>query len=333
MPTWGEILKELSSHPNAQGRPDFDAIRRGYLTELAAHTGRDTILYATKWTQGGDVDPGKISIVEEDVQGLMEVVRGLRSGKLDIVIHSPGGSPEATEAIVTYLRSRFEHIRLIVPQAAMSAATLLACACDEVVLGAHSSLGPIDPQMILPSRDTVQVFPAQAILDQFERAKEECKDPQLLGAWIPVLSHYGPALLMQCVNALALAESLASEWLAKWMLRADPDGAAKAAKIAATLKDHTHFKSHARHISREKAREMGFVVSDLESDQRLQDLVLSIFHTSTQTFDGTPAVKLIENQHGRAFIKMQQQVALQVPFPLMIPPQPQPNAPDGGQAN
>lgn len=326
MPTWGEILNELASHRTPQGRPDFDLVRRRYLAELANHTKRDTILYATKWTQGGDVDPGKISITEEDVQGLMEVVKGLRSKKLDLIVHSPGGSPEATEALVAYLRARFDHIRVIVPHVAMSAATLLACASDEIVMGAHSSLGPIDPQFLLGGQFGVLALPAQAILDQFERAKEECKDPQLLGAWLPMLNQFGPALLMQCENALALAENLACEWLETWMLRSDPERSTKARSIARTLKDHKEFKSHSRHISREKAAKMGLLVTELERDPTLQDLVLSVFHTTTQTFDGTPAVKLIENHEGRAFIKIQQQMQLPMQIPVLIEPPTPPHA-------
>jgi len=56
-------------------------------------------------------------------------------------LHSPGGSIEAAEAIVTYLRSKFAHIRAIVPHSAMSAATMIAMACDEIVMGKHSFLG------------------------------------------------------------------------------------------------------------------------------------------------------------------------------------------------
>jgi ClpP class serine protease len=56
----------------------------------------------------------------------MGVFYELKGKDLDLIVHSPGGSPEATEAIVTYLRSKFNDIRVIVPQAAMSAATMLA---------------------------------------------------------------------------------------------------------------------------------------------------------------------------------------------------------------
>ncbi len=104
-----------------------------YLSLLAAHTKRDTILYASKWTQ--PAPPEMVSITEEDVQGFMEAIYGLKSENLDIVLHSPGGSAEATEGIVSYIRSKFKNVRVIVPQAAMSAATMLACSANRIVLG------------------------------------------------------------------------------------------------------------------------------------------------------------------------------------------------------
>lgn len=92
-----------------------------------------------------------MSIGAEDIQALMEVTQGAQSRDLDLILHSPGGSPEAAEAIVSYLRSRFSHIRVIVPNFAMSAATMIACAADEIVLGKHSFLGPTDPQILIPT--------------------------------------------------------------------------------------------------------------------------------------------------------------------------------------
>jgi serine dehydrogenase proteinase len=109
----------------------------------------------------------------------------------------------------------------------MSAASMLACASDRIVMGKHSSLGPIDPQLILPvPNGMTSAHPAQAILEQFELARDQCKDPKLRGAWIPILPQYGPSLLIQCRNALDLAEELVAEWLRTWMLA--PLGAQKA---------------------------------------------------------------------------------------------------------
>jgi len=58
---------------------------------------------------------------------------------------------------------------------------------------------------------------------------------------------------------------------------------------------------------------MGLVVTDLEADQTLQDLVLSVFRATTQAFDNTAALKIIENHLGVAFIQMAQTVVVQGP--------------------
>lgn len=148
MPIWSEILGELAATQQEGHPPDFDGVRRKYLAGLYRYSGRNVILYASGWLQS-EAPPALISIGDEDIQGLMEVSQGLKGSDLDLILHSPGGSPEAAEAIVSYLRSRFSHIRVFVPQLAMSAATMIACAADELVLGKHSFLGPTDPQILL----------------------------------------------------------------------------------------------------------------------------------------------------------------------------------------
>jgi hypothetical protein len=317
MPTWGHILQELQAEQQKTKQLPYDTIRRKYIAELHGYTKRNTILYATKWTQGTDVKPEAISLTEEDVQGLMEVIYELKTPELDLVLHSPGGSPEATEAIVTYLRSKFNHVRVIVPHAAMSAATMLACSANRIVMGKHSFLGPIDPQFILQTPLGIQVVPAQAILDQFRRAQEECRDPQMLSSWLPILSQYGPALLVQCNNAIQLSRELVTAWLHGYMFEGKTPNPSK--DIADKLSSHGNFKSHSRHISLMAAQAMGLVIDPLEADHTFQEHVLSVFHVTMHTFSATPAVKIIENHLGRAFIKMQQQILIPQPVAQKSP--------------
>ncbi len=326
MPTWGEILAELKTEA-AKGKIPFDDVRRKYLALLYQKTGRNVILYATKWTQtGAPINPETISITDEDIQGLMEVIHGLQGPNIDLILHSPGGSPEATEAFVSYLRTKFTHVRVIVPQAAMSAATMLACSANSIVMGKHSSLGPIDPQMILETPLGARAHPAQAILDQFKLAKEECRDPKNLSSWLPILGQYGPSLLVECENAINLARSLVSEWLKDYMFSGKPGGLELATKIANHLSNHSNFKTHGRHIHRDDAKALGLIIEDLENDQEFQDLVLSVFHATTHTFTGTPAVKLIENHLGKAFVKQQQVITVQqTTGPSQILPTDKPN--------
>src|SRR6266542_2853057 len=199
MPTWGGILKELQ----ASKPPNFDAVRRKYLVELNQYTSRAVILYSTKFASPGQASPEDLSINDEDLQGLMEVTHGLTNTNLDLILHSPGGSLEAAEAIVSYLRSKFDHIRVFVPNLAMSAATMISCAGDRIVMGKHSFLGPIDPQFIFNTAVGQRAVSAEAIREQFALAQKECTDPAKLGAWIPMLSQYGPDILVKCQHACA----------------------------------------------------------------------------------------------------------------------------------
>jgi ClpP class serine protease len=120
MPARSEIQAEITA---AQ-----DKVRRKYLKGLANHTGTDTILYASAFTSKRIPNlPGYVlSVTIEDMQGFMAAVHGLKSPNLDLILHSPGGSLEAAEQIVNYLRAKFTKIRAFVPQNAMSAATMIA---------------------------------------------------------------------------------------------------------------------------------------------------------------------------------------------------------------
>ena len=305
MPIWSEILQELKQTTAGGAAPDFDSVRRKYLANLNRHTGRNVVLYASGWLQK-DAPAAHTSISDEDIQAFMEVTSGLRNSDLDLILHSPGGSPEAAEGVVSYLRSRFEHIRVIVPQLAMSAATMISCAANEIVMGKHSFLGPIDPQLLVSTPLGRRAVPAQAVIDQFDRAHRECQDPAKLSAWLPMLGQYGPELLIRCETALELSIELVSRWLDTYMFQdiSDPNlRQERAEAVSSWLSDHKRFKSHSRHLSRDLLQNQGLVVTPLEGDEILQDLSLSVFHAVTHTFGATPVTKIVENHNGRAFIK------------------------------
>jgi hypothetical protein len=329
MPGWGDLVNEVNAELNAlppdQQGPALDAKRVGYLKALTEKTGRPVFLYASEWLGGTAAPPELISINLEDIHGLMEVCRDVDEPALDVILHSPGGQAEATASIVRYLRSRFEDIRVFVPLAAMSAATMWALAANRIVMGKHSQLGPIDPQLL-----TAQgAMPARAILDQFEKAREAvAENPASVGAYLPMLQQYGPALLEMCANAEALAERLVGEWLEAYMLAGEENAHYLAKEIAHWFNNHQIHQSHGLPIGRDLAREQGVVVDDLEADGELQDLVLSVFHLTSILFSRSSVVKLIENHLGRRFMKQVAVQQFQFPFAVQPgPPQPPPAPP------
>lgn len=294
MPNRTEIIQKIiETKGTAQ-----DKIRRAYLFELSEYTNRDTIIYASAFVQN---TPSEfVSINNQDLQGFMSALHGLRNDKLDLILHSPGGSLEAADQIVQYLRNKYTHIRAIIPQNAMSAATMIACACDSIVMGKHSAIGPIDPQITFPTQNGQHfTAPAQSIIDEFNQAKQEVIDnPRTAPLWVNKIQSYPQGFLQMCRNTINLSRDKVEEWLKENMFKENPDRSSVAREIAQWLGDTDEHKTHGRPIGIKKAKEVGLIIEDLEEDQEFQEKVLSVFHATIATFEVTHCTKLVENHNG-----------------------------------
>lgn len=304
MPSWHEILNEINRSGSTH-----DIIRRRYISELSKKTKRNTIIYYSGWLQ----KPGLVGteVNDNDKNGFMTVIHNIdKDCGLDLILHTPGGEVAATESLIDYLRAMFGHnIRAIVPQLALSAGTMIACACDKIIMGKHSSLGPIDPQY----RGT----PAHGIREEFERAYNEIQksdgtvDQGKIAIWQPILAKYPPTFIGECEKAIEWSTEIVSECLKNGMFRNDSDADQKISKVIEELGDHSLTKSHSRHLSAKRCKEIGLNIVDLENDQELQEKVLSVHHACIHTLSSTNAFKLIENQNEVAFIQMAKHVMVQ----------------------
>lgn len=298
MPSWNSVLDEINQVKiGIASASALDIVRRKYLTALSAHTGRNTIAYYSGWLQRGQNTPN-LSINDTDKNAFMATVHGLnRANGLDLILHTPGGSIAAAESIVDYLRRMFgRDIRAIVPQIAMSAGTMLACSCSGIVMGKQSNLGPIDPQM--------NGMPANGVLREFEQAAKEVKaDPSRIAIWQPIIGKYHPSFLQECVNAIAWSKTVVTDWLETGMYHGDPKAATKAKRVVRELSDYKKMKTHGRHVHIDQCKAFGLKVTDLEADDTLQDLVLTVHHAFMQTMSEAGQVtKIVENQLGVALV-------------------------------
>ena len=293
MPNSNEILNEIRAAGSTH-----DVIRRRYLQRLHHLTGRNIIAYYSGWLQRQEVRGTPVTITDSDMNGFMTVLHQLdRSIGLDLILHTPGGEISATESLVDYLRSMFgTNIRAFVPQLAMSAGTMIACACKEIYMGKHSNLGPIDPQ--------IHGIPAHGILADFERAHNEVQqDRSKILVWQPILTKYQPGDFDQCHNAIELTQQIVAEWLSTGMFKSSSTSTAKQkSKDVVSRLSSADFKTHSRHLSVDKCKQIGLNICYLENDKDLQDTLLSVHHAFIQTFGATTAVKIIENHNGIASI-------------------------------
>ena len=209
-----------------------------------------------------------------------------------MILHSPGGSPEATERIVDLLRTRFERVFFLIPSAAFSAATMLALSGDGVVLHPAATLGPIDPQ--------VNGIPARSIQRGFERVREVLKleGPEALPAYIPLLEKHSLEILELCADFLNLSRELVSGWLADYMFKGDSSIETRERISRATdfFSDYDHHKTHGRPLTYAKIKHLGLKIET--ADSNLASLLREAHVVLNGTFAATPFVKIYENANG-----------------------------------
>ncbi len=312
MTSWEQVNAEVDSAVQTFGLSGVDVVRRKKLREFSEYTRRPAILYAADMFNTGKVQAarGETSILLGDKDGFREALNGIRGEKIDIIIQSPGGSPEATESLVKLLRSKFTDIRFIVPSVAKSAATMFAMSGNKIILGDDAELGPTDPQIVINGIPN----PAHAVLEQFNQAKKEItQNNSVLSAWMPILQQYGPSLLTVCNNAIKLSVSLVKEWLAIYMLAGERRARSRATLISKYLSGNKHL-SHNRSINIQELQSKGVKISFArENDGGLADLILAIHYSVLQTFTRTGAYKIFENHAGKGYYQLVQVIPLPPP--------------------
>jgi hypothetical protein len=318
------VRRELNSTRNDQGNIDFDKVRRGKLANLAAHTKRPAVLYATDFLNEAKIKhvQNGVAINPQDVRGLAEVVRGLTGDNLDLILHSPGGSPEAAESIVAVLRAQFKHVRVLVPVMAKSAATMIALAANEILMPVSAELGPIDPQFLLSDgRGGQRMTPAQAIIDEVERAQQAViTQQQDFPVWLAQVQGQPPGLYQQALNAVKLSKQLVKGWIEKYMLAGEPQAATMAQVIVDYLGNHNQFLSHARRVDVDTLERMGAKVHDITKiDRELWQLLEELWYTVEHTFQGSLVFKMWESSNGVGLFQILQPQMLLAPVPAPAP--------------
>lgn len=93
------------------------------------------------------------------------------SGPVDLVIHCYGGVVTVVNSMVHAIRAYPGEVKAYVPYHAFSGGTMLALACNKIIMGDSAVLGPVDPQLRgVPAATLIELNrrkTADSIDDQF----------------------------------------------------------------------------------------------------------------------------------------------------------------------
>lgn len=210
------------------------------------------------------------AIRRDDVLFLSDLLHNIDRGRpIDLLLHTPGGDMDAAEKLVSMisLAAGTAAFRIIVPDFAKSAGTLMALGSNSIVMSDSSELGPIDPQVVTEDRNgTVHLTAIQAYLDAFADFSAALKkDPQDPAAQA-MLEKFDPARVHEYNAAIKRARSLAEKLLATRMF---PAGSGNVTAIAGQLMNTKQYLSHGQMIGYVEAQTLGLRVDYMPPEDPL----------------------------------------------------------------
>lgn len=230
------------------------------------------------------------AITPDDIAPIGSMLQNIGTvDNLDLMIHSPGGSGVTAEKIVDMCRRHCKkEFRVIVPNMAKSAATMIALGSDAIVMGYCSELGPIDAQTTILISGVPQPISVQSFIDARRDLLKELHKAKLNGqefvGYLQQLtaSTMEPAFINECEREIRFAIDLVKKWLPENMLKIKyPRETLKSRKlkanaIAKNLSSANTRLTHGRMISVDECKKMLNVV-ELKKEDALWNLLWELY--------------------------------------------------------
>ena len=228
-------------------------------------------------------------MAKDAVPELLDQLQALEASTkaLDLLLVSDGGDPTVAWSIASLIRERVKKFAVLVPQAAYSAATLIALGADSIVMHPHGNLGPVDPQIRTIRKgeggQTEQLQFGAEDLNSFLRFTRET-------VGLTDQNHLAQMFEFFCKDVgsvqigIAARSSQLSIMMGEKLLKMHMKGAdqsQQAATIAEAL--NKNFFHHGYPVSRSEAKEIGLKIA--EENSEVEDLLWRIWSSLEQEFD------------------------------------------------
>lgn len=202
----------------------------------------------------------KAPVDRADTLGFVDMLHNVTPGEpIDLMLHTPGGDVDAAEKLITLVRSAVGEqgqLRVIVPDYAKSAGTLIALGANSIVMSDSSELGPIDPQVSLKDGNGNDVIHSVlTYLNAYDEAQQALRETPDDPANRITFEKFDPTLVRK-YNAVRNRARLFAENLLKRR-------GANFSKIANELMDINTYPSHGQMVGWEAAGKIGLTVEYL----------------------------------------------------------------------
>ena len=232
------------------------------VNRLACTFGGSTVCYPLL-SADEQITAATVDRVFDDLQEMAELDKD--ESRLAVIVDSRGGDIDAAYNLARLFR-RYGKGRLtyIVPRRAKSAATLLVCGGDSVMMTPVAELGPLDPQitMMNPLERRLEDLSPLHIESTFALIRGEFEEgsKELAHGLLQRLQF--PLTLGGFIKSLELGKQYTEKLLSSRMLKDDPQ---TAGEISRRLVEG--YSAHSFCINIDEVRELGLTLEDMSSDQ------------------------------------------------------------------
>ena len=222
--------------------------RRRLIRRIEEQTGHVLLCYVSQGPQ----------IVWDDVLHLHRLLEVVEPGvSIGLLLNSPGGEIDVAEKMMHVLRQTTSPplgnhpgaLDIIVPDAAKSAATLMALGADRVIMSDSSELGPIDPQLPVEENGKLSWYSAFDYIRAYETAEKRCIEHPDNAAFRFVFGTFNPLMVEAVRQAISRTHQIAFNLLNR--LGRNPTEA------PSKLMDTNRFPSHGQMIDWRTAKDIG----------------------------------------------------------------------------
>ncbi len=240
------------------------------------------------------------SMTRDDVLPLVDLFHMVPEGSnIDLLLQTPGGDVDAAEKMASMLRKRVgpdSRFRVIVPDYAKSAGTLIGLAADTIVMSDSSELGPVDPQLRLPDGSgRANLRPVQSYVDGHDALVELVNQEPEAAGYRQMLDKYDPTTIDLCRKVLERSTRLAEELLKEGMFRVPRGGNFTA--VARELNDNKKWLWHGAPIDHREAGRIGLDVTYLPPDDTLWQQYWGLYCEQRLALAPSEGGKLFESDY------------------------------------
>lgn len=178
--------------------------------------------------------------------------------------------------MISLLRERFEHISILLPYVAYSAATILSLGADEILMHKYANLGPVDPQMTVTHKNANGAseklqFSSEDIMNFIDFLKTDIgisNQQYLVSVIQPLINQVGSIPIGVTKRSQRLSLSLSER-----MLSSHINKKKKVRNIAKAL--NSSYFHHGYAVGRKEALEIGLPI--VKPSEKLENILWNIW--------------------------------------------------------